>query len=73
MIKEGSYTLIEKEPVYLCDFKGSSFRFNKEVHIPLFCGNKGEFTQCVNLSGPSLVDIPNDTIIEPINLEIKEV
>lgn len=73
MIKEGSYTLIKKEPIYLGDFKGSSFRYNKEIHISIFCGNKGEFTQCVNLGGPSLVDIPNSEIIEPINLEIMEV
>ncbi len=73
MTKEGSYTLIKKEPVYLGGFKGSSFRQNKEIYISLFCGNKGFHTQCVNLAGPSLVDLPNDTIIEPVDLEIREI
>ena len=73
MIKEGSYTLIEKEPVRLGDFKGSSFRFDREIYIPLFCGKKGTVTQCINLAGPSLVDLSNDIEIEPINLEITEV
>jgi len=73
MIKEGSYTLIEKESVALGDFKGSSFRYNKEIYLPLFRGIKDTYTQCINLAGPTLVDLHHDTIIEPINLEITEV
>lgn len=73
MTKRGSYVLIEKESITLGNFQGSSFRFDDEIYLSLLCGQQSVCTQCINLAGPCLVGLPNDTIIEPINLEIKEV